>query len=71
MDNENKKAPQPQHRYMALGMCLGISIGTGIGAALDNIPFWMSTGLSIGLCVGLALDSNNRNKADDAEKQQS
>ena len=37
---------------MPFFMCIGISVGTAIGAALDNIPVWMCIGLSIGVGLG-------------------
>ena len=56
MENkENKNKTQ----YMPIGMCLGISIGTAIGAAMDNIPVCMAVGLSLGMCIGSFIDAKN------------
>ena len=64
MENkENKNKTQ----YMPIGMCLGISIGTAIGAAMDNIPVYMAVGLSIGMCIGSFIDAKNQK----AEKDKS
>ena len=65
MRNE-KNSNQPMH-HMPFCMCIGLSIGTGIGAVLDNIPIFMSIGLSIGLCIGSAIDAANRKKAKENE----
>ena len=53
-DNENNT------KYMPIGMCMGISIGTAIGAAMDNIPVYMAVGLSVGMCIGSLIDAKNR-----------
>ena len=55
-------------QYMPIGMCLGLSIGTAIGAAIDNISIGMCMGLGIGLCFGSALDAAKRKKPEDEEK---
>ncbi len=51
-----------QIQYLPLGMCIGISIGMAIGAAMDNIPIGMCMGMGIGMCFGSALDNANRAK---------
>ena len=60
-DNENNT------KYMPIGMCMGISIGTAIGAAVDNIPVCMAVGLSLGMCIGSFIDAKNQK----AEKDKS
>ena len=55
-------------QYMPIGMCLGLSIGTAIGAAIDNISIGMCMGLGIGLCFGSALDAAKRKKTEDEEE---
>ena len=60
-DNENNT------KYMPIGMCMGISIGTAIGAAMDNIPICMAVGLSLGMCIGSFIDAKNQK----AEKDKS
>ena len=52
---------------MPFFMCIGISVGTAIGAALDNIPVWMCIGLSIGVGLGSVLDAKNKAKIDSSE----
>ena len=62
MENkENKNKTQ----YMPIGMCLGISIGTAIGAAVDNIPVCMAVGLSLGMCIGSFIDAKNQKVEND------
>ena len=59
---DNKKS-ENQTNYMPIGMCLGISIGTAIGVATDNLSIYMPIGLSIGMCIGTLIDAQNRKKA--------
>ena len=62
MENkENKNKTQ----YMPIGMCMGISIGTAIGAAVDNIPVCMAVGLSLGMCIGSFIDAKNQKAEND------
>ena len=55
-----KKNNEDNTKYMPIGMCMGISIGTAIGAAMDNIPVYMAVGLSVGMCIGSLIDAKNR-----------
>ena len=59
-DNMNNKNSENQTQYMPIFMCLGMSIGTAIGAATDNMSMCMCLGMSIGLCIGSAIDARNR-----------
>ena len=52
---------------MPFFMCIGISVGTAIGAALDNIPVWMCIGLSIGVGLGTVLDARRKAEKDSSE----
>lgn len=65
-----KKDSGNQMYYMPLGMCLGISVGMAIGAAMDNISIGMCMGLGIGMCFGSALDAANRAKTKDAKEEE-
>ena len=56
----NDKKPEENIHYIPICMCLGMSIGTAIGAATNNIALCMSVGLSIGVGVGSILDAKNR-----------
>ena len=58
-----------QMMLMPFFMCIGISVGTAIGAALDNIPVWMCIGLSIGVGVGSLLDAKNRANKDTHDQE--
>ena len=55
-----KKNNEDNTKYMPIGMCMGISIGTALGAAMDNIPVCMAVGLSVGMCIGSLIDAKNR-----------
>ena len=66
MDNKNNN--ENTTHYLPLGMCIGLSIGVGIGAATNNIPTWMCMGLGIGMCFGSVIDMKNREK--EAERGQ-
>ena len=55
----DKKDDKNNTQYMPIGMCMGISIGTAIGAAMDNIPVYMAVGLSVGMCIGSLIDAKN------------
>ena len=63
----DKKDDKNNIQYMPIGMCMGISIGTAIGAAMDNIPICMAVGLSLGMCIGSFIDAKNQK----AEKDKS
>ena len=63
----DKKDDKNNTQYMPIGMCMGISIGTAIGAAMDNIPVYMAVGLSLGMCIGSFIDAKNQK----AEKDKS
>ena len=61
----DKKDDKNNTQYMPIGMCLGISIGTAIGAAMDNIPVYMAVGLSLGMCIGSFIDAKNQKAEND------
>ena len=65
-DNKNS---ENKMQYLPIGMCLGISIGTAIGAATDNIGVGMCLGVGFGVLLGSLLDAQNRKK--EAETAQS
>ena len=50
--------------FMPFGMCIGISMGTAIGAACNNIPLWMCIGLSVGVGLGTVIDAKNKAKGE-------
>ena len=56
-----------QMMLMPFFMCIGISVGTAIGAALDNIPVWMCIGLSIGVGLGTVMDGRKKVGKDSSE----
>ena len=68
---KNKKGSKNDKQsmsYLPSGLCIGLSIGVGIGALANNIPAYMCMGLSIGLAVGASIDSRNRRKEEAAKK---
>ena len=66
---KNGKDQENTTHYMPLCMCLGLSIGTAIGAALNNIGLYMCVGMSIGVGIGSAIDAANRKKSDDSAQE--
>ena len=62
---KDKQKSENQTYYMPICMCLGMSIGTAIGVATDNLSIYMPIGMSIGLCIGSLIDAQKRNKAKD------
>ena len=60
-----QKPSDHQAHYLPIGMCLGISIGTALGIAANNLPVYMAIGSSIGLCIGTLLDGINRKDTTD------
>ena len=57
---KNKQESEHQTQYMPIGMCLGLSVGTALGAALDNMALYMCIGLSVGMCIGVLIDAKAR-----------
>ena len=57
---KDKQESENQTHYMPIGMCLGMSVGTALGAALDNMGLYMCVGLSIGMCIGVLIDAKKR-----------
>ena len=62
MADKNKNSPE--HENLSTYMCLGLAIGTAIGAVLKNIPLWMSIGMMIGICIGATIDYEKQKKLD-------
>ena len=53
-----KKESNDENYWLPIGMCLGISIGSAIGAATNNIGLWLPVGLCIGIGLGAAFSDN-------------
>ena len=43
--------------WLPIGMCLGISIGTAVGAATKNMGLWIPIGLCLGMSLGIVISS--------------
>lgn len=63
--NKNNKSTSG----LAIGMCLGISVGTVIGASTHNMGLWMPVGMGVGMCLGLAFGHNNSGDDNDDTKK--
>ncbi len=62
---KSQKSPDSQTHYLPIYMCLGLSVGTAIGASTGNLAIYMPIGLSIGLCIGALMDAQNRKSSGD------
>ena len=56
----NQKKSENQIQYLPICMCLGMSIGSAIGVATDNLSLFMCLGMSIGVGLGAMIDAKNR-----------
>ncbi len=43
-------------------MCLGISLGGGLGLVFKNIAIGSGIGMVLGILIGIYIDNANRNK---------
>ena len=62
MSKNKPKETKDQDYWIVSGMCIGISIGTAVGAGTNNMALWLPIGLCIGLSLGLAFSSNKNDK---------
>jgi hypothetical protein len=51
-----KRSNQTDGNWLAIG----ISIGTALGVAFDNLGLWLSLGVAIGVCGGLFRGSGKK-----------
>ena len=65
---EKNRLDQKLGSSIAIGMCLGMGIGTAMGVVFDNIGIGMCLGVSVGMCLGLALGSQ-KDKSNDKEQK--
>jgi uncharacterized protein YoaH (UPF0181 family) len=56
----NQKKSENQIQYLPICMCLGMSIGSALGVATDNLSLFMCFGMSIGVGLGAVIDAKNR-----------
>ena len=62
MKNDNKKKSdnrKDKTYWIAIWMCIGISVGTAIGPATKNMGLWIPICLSIGSCIGVVFSDGN------------
>lgn len=62
-DGEGVEGPRfvleaPMTNWTAIYLLFGISIGSSLGASLDNIGMGMCLGMGLGLCIGAGLDAS-------------
>ena len=55
-----KKHKDDQELMLAFYMCIGLSVGVGIGSAFGNVSLGMCCGLALGVLVGGIIDAQNR-----------
>jgi multidrug transporter EmrE-like cation transporter len=51
---------QDGNSNMALGFIIGISLGFGVGLALDNLPIGMAIGAGMGISLAMAFSREGR-----------
>ena len=66
---KNREDQNNEMHYMPICMCIGLSIGTAIGAAMNNIALYMCAGMSIGVGIGSMIDAANRKKSEDSAQE--
>ena len=68
--NNNNKKPSLSAGGLAIGLCLGVAVGTALWNLTGNFV-WFACGISIGLCLGLAFgyekDDGNGEDNDSAD----
>ena len=64
-----QKKTENQIQYLPICMCLGMSIGSALGVAADNLSLFMCIGMSIGVGLGAVIDAKNRKAAESNEDE--
>ena len=64
-----QKKTENQIQYLPICMCLGMSIGSALGVATDNLSLFMCIGMSIGVGLGAVIDAKNRKAAESNEDE--
>ena len=62
---KEKKNSENETHYLPIFMCLGLSVGTALGSAMDNLSTWMCTGIALGVAIGAALDYRKKKEPKD------
>lgn len=57
----NEKDTQNKVQYLPIFMCLGLSVGMAIGAAIGNTSIGMCMGIAAGVGIGALIDAKHRN----------
>lgn len=57
----NKKDNQEKVQYLPIFMCLGLSVGMAISAAVGNTSIGMCMGVAAGVGIGALIDAKHRN----------
>lgn len=60
-ENNNKNKKENNIQYIPIFMCLGTSVGMGIGLIFNNIGVGMCLGVGLGVAFGALLDLKNKN----------
>ncbi|MGI6214470.1 MAG: hypothetical protein ACOYIT_01090 [Christensenellales bacterium] len=58
--HKNSENNEKSSSSLPIAMCFGIAIGTGLGAAMNNIGLWLPVGLALGVAVGAGLNSKGK-----------
>ena len=64
-----QKKTENQIQYLPICMCLGMSIGSALGVATDNLSLFMCIGMSIGVGLGAVIDAKNLKTDTSAENE--
>lgn len=59
---------RPATNWLAVYMCLGVSLGSAIGIGTDNMAIGMYIGVAIGVAVGSSMDKQAKDKLENAKK---
>ncbi|WP_269477583.1 GNAT family N-acetyltransferase [Hominibacterium faecale] len=60
---------KPASVYLPIFMCLFMSVGLSIGAAMDHMAMGSCFGIAIGFMLGAALDASDKKKREEMKKE--
>ena len=58
---DEKQEIKDSSYWLPIGMCIGISVGTAVGATSNNMGLWLPIGLCLGVALGSAFSKNGDN----------